>query len=227
MNKTDKKITAIIEENERAGGERIMATFYFVRHGKTELNVLNCFQGSGIDSPLLPEGIEQAGQLGRHLSQVAFEAVAVSTQKRAMDTATFVLAENLHLDGLSVSYHDGLREIGFGEKEGIVVDLENEQTQLLRTRPDLYDPTEFSGETYDELVARSIPVIDRLAEEHPKGNVLVVAHGVLLIVLINYLTGKEKKDWRQNSPLENTSLTVLNKHADSWELERFNDISYQ
>ncbi|MBL1224913.1 histidine phosphatase family protein [Enterococcus sp. BWR-S5] len=204
-----------------------MTTFYFVRHGKTELNVLNSFQGGGIDSPLLAEGIEQAGQLGKYLSDVAFSAAAVSTQKRAMDTAAFVLAENAHLDGLTVRYHDGLREMGFGDKEGIVVDLENQQTQYLRTRPDLYDPTEFSGETYDELIDRIVPVINQLEAEHPNGKVLVVAHGVVLIVLINYLTGKEKQSWRENGPLENTSVTILDKAGDGYSLNVFNDISYQ
>lgn len=205
-----------------------MTTFYFVRHGKTELNVLNSFQGGGIDSPLLPEGIEQASQLGQHLSQVAFDAAAVSTQKRAMDTATFVLAENDHLDGLLVSYHDGLREMGFGEKEGIVVDLEDQQTQYLRTRPDLYDPTDFAGETYDELIERTVSIINKLESAYPDGKVLVVAHGVVLIVLINYLTGKEKREWRKNGPLENTSVTILDKaKAGGYELKLFNDISYQ
>ncbi|MBP1046538.1 histidine phosphatase family protein [Enterococcus sp. BWM-S5] len=204
-----------------------MTTFYFVRHGKTELNVLNSFQGGGIDSPLLPEGIQQAGKLGQHLSTIVFEAVAVSTQKRAMDTATFILAENLNLDGLSVNYHDGLRELGFGDKEGMVVDFDSQQTQYLRTRPDLYDPSGFSGETYDELIQRLIPIIDRLEAKHPEGNVLVVAHGVVLIVLINYMIGKEKSDWRTNGPLENTSLTILNKKDEAWRLETFNDISYQ
>lgn len=204
-----------------------MTTFYFVRHGKTELNVLNCFQGGSIDSPLLPEGIEQAGQLGQHLAQVAFDAVAVSTQKRAMDTATLVLAENDHLDGLSLSYHDGLREMGFGEKEGIVVDLDNQQTHYLRTRPDLYDPTDFAGETYDELIERTVSVINSLEAAYPEGNVLIVAHGVVLIVLINYLTGKEKRDWRKDGPLENTSVTILDKVEDGYELKLFNDISYQ
>lgn len=37
-----------------------MTTFYCVRHGKTEFNLNKTFQGGLADSPLLPEGIENA-----------------------------------------------------------------------------------------------------------------------------------------------------------------------
>ncbi|MGC6768713.1 histidine phosphatase family protein [Enterococcus sp. LJL128] len=204
-----------------------MTTFYFVRHGKTELNIADSFQGSGADSPLLQEGIEQAGKLGKHLAGIAFDQVVVSTQKRAMDTANYILTENHHLNGMTLQYHDGLREIGFGEKEAMKVDFMNQQTKYLRERPDLYDPSGFGGETYDELVARGSAVISELEERHPEGKVLVVAHGVLLIVLINYLSGQEKRNWRKNGPLENTSLTILHKEGKHYTVDTFNDISYQ
>ncbi|MFD1901666.1 histidine phosphatase family protein [Enterococcus termitis] len=169
-----------------------MTTFYLVRHGKTELNLSLRFQGGEIDSPLLPIGIEQAIQAGRYLSDVRFDAVAVSTQKRAMDTANYILKENNHLDGLTVRYQDKLREIKFGKREGAEIDHTDEQTAYLRQLPDLYDPTAFGGETIDSLVSRSTETIEKLSEEFPEGTILIVAHGVLLITLINSLIGKEK-----------------------------------
>ncbi|WP_086315714.1 histidine phosphatase family protein [Candidatus Enterococcus palustris] len=206
-----------------------MTTFYFVRHGKTELNLSLRFQGGEIDSPLLPIGIEQAIQAGRYLCDISFDMAAISTQKRAMDTANYILKENNYLDGLTVQYHDNLREIRFGEREGAEIDQTDEQTNHLRKRPDLYDPAAFGGETIDSLVARSTQVIERISKQYPDGKVLIVAHGVLLITLINSLVGKEKSKWREGGPLANTSITILEKANDQskYMIRAFNDISYQ
>lgn len=203
-----------------------MTTFYFVRHGKTELNLSLRFQGGEIDSPLLPIGIEQAIQAGRYLSDVRFDLAAVSTQKRAMDTANYILKENKYLDGLTIRYQDKLREIKFGKREGAEIDHTDEQTSYLRQRPDLYDPSSFGGETIDSLVSRSTETIEKLSEEFPDGTILIVAHGVLLITLINSLIGKPKANWREGGPLANTSITIIEK-TDQYHLRTFNDISYQ
>ncbi|MBO0441346.1 histidine phosphatase family protein [Candidatus Enterococcus ikei] len=206
-----------------------MTTFYFVRHGKTELNLSLRFQGGEIDSPLLPVGVEQAIQAGRYLSDVRFDVVSVSTQKRAMDTANYLLKENNFLDGLTVQYHDSLREIKFGKREGVEIDHTDEQTDHLRNRPDLYDPTAFEGETIDSLVARSTKTIEKLSEAYPDGKVLIVAHGVLLITLINALVGKEKSKWREGGPLANTSISILENDQNNkiYTIKSFNDSSYQ
>lgn len=210
------------------GGNQ-MTTFYFVRHGKTELNLSLRFQGGEIDSPLLPIGIEQAIQAGRYLSDIAFDMVAVSTQKRAMDTANYILKENNHLDSLTLHYYDSLREIKFGKREGMEIDHTDEQTSYLRNRPDLYDPSVFGGETIDDLVARSTKTIEKISEDYPDGKVLIVAHGVLLITLINALAGKEKSKWREGGPLANTSISILEKNQGQpvYTITSFNDISYQ
>lgn len=206
-----------------------MTTFYFVRHGKTELNLGLRFQGGDIDSPLLPIGIEQAIQAGRYLSNRSFDVVAVSTQKRAMDTANYILKENNFLDGLTVQYHDSLREIKFGKREGVEINHMDEQTAHLRQRPDLYDPTTFGGETIDSLVSRSTQTIEKLSKDFPDGNVLIIAHGVLLITLINSLIGKEKAKWREGGPLANTSITILENenNQERFTIRSFNDVSYQ
>lgn len=206
-----------------------MTTFYFVRHGKTELNLSLRFQGGDIDSPLLPIGIEQAIQAGRYLCDRSFDVAAVSTQKRAMDTANYILKENNFLDGLTVQYQDSLREIKFGKREGTEIDPTDEQTDHLRQRPDLYDPTTFGGETIASLVSRSAQTIEKLSQDYPDGNVLIVAHGVLLITLINALIGKEKAKWREGGPLANTSITILEKETNQehYTIKSFNDVSYQ
>jgi len=206
-----------------------MTTFYLVRHGKTELNLDLRFQGGEIDSPLLTVGIEQAIQAGKYLADVSFDHVAISTQKRAIDTANYMIKENHYLDGLNVQYYDSLRELKFGEREGIIIDKEDEQTSYLRHQLDLYDPSSFKGETIDSLAQRSDQVIMDLCEKYPEGKILLVAHGVLLITLINRLNGEEKAQWRKGGPLSNTSITILEKKNNqaSVDLKVFNDTTYQ
>lgn len=205
-----------------------MTTFYLVRHGKTNLNLASCFQGGSSDSPLLPLGIEQAIQAGKHLSSIHFDFVAVSTQKRAIDTANYIIKENNHLDGLTVRYYDGLRELKFGEREGTEIDLSDEQTNYLRTKPHLYDPTLFGGETLDQLAKRTDVVIEQLCKKYPKGTILVVAHGVVLITLINRLNGKDKSRWREGGPLDNTSISIVEQNLleGRFIIKKFNDSSY-
>ena len=146
-----------------------------------------------------------------------------------MDTANYIPKGNNFLDCLTVQYHDSLKEIKFGKREGVEIDHTDEQTNHLRQRPDLYDPTAFGGETMDSLVTRSTRTIEKLSEEYPDGKVLIVAHGVVLITLINSLLGKDKAKWREGGPLANTSITILEKETDqnNYTIKSFNDISYQ
>lgn len=206
-----------------------MTTFYLVRHGKTELNIAERFQGGSIDSPLVEEGIQQAQQAGKYLAEIAFDFVAVSTQKRAVHTANYIVGENNFLHGTTLSYFDGLREISFGEREGIKIDRLDEQTNYLRTNPALYDPSGFNGEELNDAVERASKVLDEISNAHPDGTILIVAHGALLIILMNYLLGKDKSKWREGGPLENTSISILEResHTANYKLKSLNDISYQ
>lgn len=206
-----------------------MTTFYFIRHGKTELNVQLKFQGGEIDSPLLGQSIDQATQTGKYLSDCKFDFVAISTQKRAIDTANYILGENKYLAGLTTRYYDELREINFGIREGTNIDDLDEQTTYLKYQPHLYNPTYFHGETIDHLVLRGKKVIEEMSQMYPEGTILVVSHGVLLITLINALVGKEKKYFREGGPLENTSVTIVQKSIpnNQYTIKKFNAIHYQ
>lgn len=206
-----------------------MTTFYLVRHGKTELNLEERFQGGSIDSPLVAEGILQAQQAGKHLSKIAFDLVAVSTQKRAVHTANYILGESDCLHGVTLKYYNGLREISFGEREGAKINHLDEQTNYLRTNPALYNPSSFKGEELHDAVKRASAVLEEISQEHPEGKILVVSHGALLIILMNYLIGKEQSKWREGGPLENTSISILEKEkaTASYILKSLNDVSYQ
>ncbi|AQP53223.1 hypothetical protein CBF34_07965 [Vagococcus penaei] len=192
-----------------------MTTFYCVRHGKTEFNRDEIFQGGLVDSPLLPEGIEGATLAGKALKSISFDQVVVSPQKRAQDTALAII--NQHSEPLTINTLEHLREMTFGEWDGKKqADYENHpQFISLVNAPNLYDPSEFGGETYEALIDRTTNVFRTLATDYPDDTILVVAHGLTLLASLHSLTGGKVADIRKNGFLDNTSITVMEHNIDT------------
>ena len=59
---------------------------YIVRHGQTEWNVLEKFQGQ-MNSPLTEKGIEKVKKTAKELEDVKFDAVYASQMGRTVETA--------------------------------------------------------------------------------------------------------------------------------------------
>ena len=93
-----------------------MTRFYIVRHGKTLFNKKGLYQG-WCDSPLQPEGIQQAKEIGAKLMDKSFSLALSSTSERAMDTMHYIIANR----PIPYKYEKGLREVFFGKKEGCLL----------------------------------------------------------------------------------------------------------
>ncbi|MEG0284744.1 MULTISPECIES: histidine phosphatase family protein [Vagococcus] len=196
-----------------------MTTFYCVRHGKTEFNLNRVFQGGLADSPLLPEGIENAKKVGTYLSDVDFNACFVSPQKRAQDTAKNIL---LGLNNkLEITTINDLREMEFGIWDGKPEEDYHhlEEFQNLVHRPHLYDPSICGGESFEELINRSKSVFNQISNDYPDGNILVVSHGLTLQSLLKHLDGSSIEDIRSGRLLDNTSITVIKSKENTTDYE--------
>src|SRR3712207_60043 len=157
---------------------------YLIRHGKTVWNLEGRLQGSG-DSPLVEEGIEGAKKTGEALKNVKFSAAYSSMQKRAQDTANYILVQNNEKD-IPHFHHFGLNEFDFGRWEGQKsVDLySNDEYWVMKKTPAEYRAETNGGETYEELYNRAFKVFNQIAKLHKDDeNVLIVAHGMTLTVL--------------------------------------------
>lgn len=189
-----------------------MTTFYFVRHGKTEINAEGRFNGGTVDSPLVPSGVAATQKIAEHLKNVSFDLALASPQQRAQTTAEIILAENEQAPQLTIV--EELRELRLGDWDGQPIDQikANYPQELIyyRTRPDLFDAQRFHAEDYQTLITRSMQVIETTAKNQPEGNVLVVTHGILLIVLLNTLKGLPLAKIREGGIVDNSSLTILN-----------------
>jgi len=150
----------------------VPTTIVMIRHGETEWNRENRFQGHA-DPPLNEAGRVQAQQLAEELAGETFEAAYASPLERAHETAR-ILAARLDLD---VRPSDALCEVDVGSWSGLT------RTEVEARFPDGYSRwLEYGhgwddGETYDELGARVVAGLRRIAVAHPDGQVLTVTHG--------------------------------------------------
>ena len=86
-----------------------MIKLYLVRHGETDGNSQQWFQGAS-DVPLNATGIEQARRLSRFMKDIHFDAIYTSTLSRAYTTAKIIAEPHQ----LPVQQYPELREISFG-----------------------------------------------------------------------------------------------------------------
>lgn len=205
-----------------------MTIFYCVRHGKTEFNQKRIFQGGLVDSPLLPEGVENAKKAGNYLKNTTFDYAFCSPQKRAFDTASNLISQLT--SPVELTTIKDLREMEFGSWDGKPEENYHEfkEFQHLIDAPHLYDPSSFNGETFQELVDRGLAVFNSLSEQYPDKTILIVSHGLTLQTILKYLDGSPLSEIRKGRLLDNTSLTIIESNPvnKTYDLVKWNDTSY-
>jgi probable phosphoglycerate mutase len=150
----------------------VPTTIVMVRHGETDWNRENRFQGHA-NTQLNETGREQARMLALELAGETFRAAYSSPLLRAHETA-LILAGRLDLE---VEPADELMEVDVGSWSGLT------RTDIEARFPDGFNRwLEYGhgwddGESYEELGERVISGLLRIAARHPDGNVLAVTHG--------------------------------------------------
>ena len=150
-----------------------MTTIYLARHGESDWNAANRFQGHS-DRPLTPLGQRQAEALATELATVStLSAVYSSPLRRALDTAAVVAART----GLEPVAVGELREVDVGSWMGLSrADVEARFPDGFRRWLDGGDGWE-DGESYADMSARVLAAILQIGQAHAEDEVLVVSHG--------------------------------------------------
>lgn len=171
-----------------------------IRHGQTEWSRTGRHTGR-TDLPLLPEGEEQARQLGPKLAGWTFATVLTSPLARARETARLA-----GLGTLAVVDPD-LAEWDYGSYEGLTT------PEIRQDRPgwDLFADGAPEGENADQVGIRADRVIDRIRSA--PGDVACVAHGHLLRVLAVRWIGLDPSQARCFT-LEPASIGLLDWERD-------------
>lgn len=163
-----------------------MPKLYITRHGQTKWNEEKRLQGSK-DSMLTQLGVQQAMWLSNALVDVEFEAIYTSPLDRAKTTAEIIRADRT----LELQIEPDLRECSFGIWEGWKIDEISEkfpdESNFFWNEPENYES--INGENFDEVKDRVLKTIYRIAENN-EGNVLVVAHGIVVKILMNHFMDK-------------------------------------
>lgn len=180
-----------------------------IRHGQTEWNALEKYQGQ-TDIDLNEVGREQAEKLAvywrEHKPEV--EAIYCSDLSRSRETAV-IIGRALQLKPIM---DRRFREINFGNWEGLTYREVNEQYP--RELDDWLHHTLqvrlSGGEAVDDVVARSMEGVRDIAARH-QGTVIVVSHGGLIKILLNHLQAPYGK-WK--TYLASGSMTILDCRED-------------
>jgi probable phosphoglycerate mutase len=151
-----------------------MKRLYFIRHGESEFNKANVWNGSS-DTPLTKKGHEQAKQAGRKAEQegLAFDIIITSPLERAHETAKHVAtATGVPHDQIII--YDHFVERDFGKLEG--------RKDLVATTKYFLDESDIDSyenvERLADLQKRADKVLADL-QSLPHDTILIVGHGAI------------------------------------------------
>jgi alpha-ribazole phosphatase len=194
---------------------------YLVRHGRTASNRDQVVMGR-LDVPLDDEGRAQATRLRPVFGNIRIDRAFASPLSRARETADLLLTGR----GIAVEAVPGLAEQDYGDLEGKPY-REFVKQDPERARRFFLDPESAEipgGERFGDFAARVIGAYERAVHtpEREK-NLLVVAHGGSIRVLVAHLLGLPLGPSFFRLWLDNASVTVIDEFAPGYAvLMRFN-----
>lgn len=151
-------------------------TFYIVRHGETDWNIVQRIQGH-TDNDINKTGEMQAAKAAHDLDDVHIDMVYSSDLLRARRTAEIIAAEKK----LTVHTTQALRERNYGKFEGKLFAEVDEFYRLLLRAADAKESEklwkEHRVESNDIMIARIITFIREVAIANPGKTALLVSHG--------------------------------------------------
>jgi broad specificity phosphatase PhoE len=195
------------------------------RHGRTEWNVENRFQGQA-DIPLDSVGVAQAERTASMLAGYAPSALYSSDLSRAYHTAGALAA----ITGLDIKTDKRLREINVGSWEGLLgreVDAASpELARRLRAGEDVRrSPT---GESPSEVGERMAEALTEIADAvDDRSTVVVATHGLSGRVGACRFVGLPFESWRLMGGLSNCAWVSIDRHRSGvyWRIEAYNALA--
>lgn len=197
---------------------------FLIRHGATTLSAEDRFAGA-TDIELSDEGRWQAKALAVRLADDQISAVYCSPMKRTIETATLVGTPH----DLTPIQRDGLREINHGRWESMrrseVEAQFPEEYAAWEEDPFTYMP--LGGESGLNVMARALPVMRDIVQNHAGENVAVISHKATIRLIISSLLGFDPRGYRDRLDQAPACLNVLDfKDPVRVRLMLFNDISH-
>jgi len=188
------------------GMEPTTTTIFLVRHGETTWNVERRLQGHS-NSNLTETGRRQALTAGEALGDTSIAAAFTSPSGRAVETAKGIIGSR----DISLTPHEGLREIGLGPLEGLPIE-EAEKRHPKACRDFWEAPHDFDlpgAERFSQVQERVLATIDRLFRSHDGQTLLLVSHAIAIKTALAFFLEKELCDLGDIRLPENGRILTL------------------
>lgn len=199
-----------------------LTTLILVRHGRTALTESHKISGGDGDDPDLSSAgrsdaeaaasvIQQLGRDGRWKHIPPVSAVVASPMNRTRQTAEAIAAPL----GIAISLNENLREIGFGDWDGLTNEQVAEETpEALAAWQGSYTVAPPNGESLRDFDQRINRARQQIVKEFSGKTVVVVAHVMPVRGFIKWaLDAGESAYWRpQVAPC---SITIIRVWGDS------------
>jgi probable phosphomutase (TIGR03848 family) len=161
-----------------------VATLLLVRHGRTDAAGKR-LTGWAPGVHLNEDGRRQAERLVERLDGIRVDAIYSSPLERCRETA----APLAKARRLSVHVRRSLIETGYGDWTGRSI-AQVRKTKLWRTVEQVPSAIRFpGGESLLEVQARAVAEVNRIAQDHRKGIVVVVSHADPIRLVIAQVAG--------------------------------------
>ena len=189
------------------------------RHGQTDWNVAGRLQGQ-TDTPLNAAGRAQAAEMAARLAVLGPVRIVSSDLQRASVTA----AALGRIVDLPVETDERLREVAFGEREGMtryeIARSYPEAEGRFRRGEEIVSP---GGESHAEAAVRFSRALEEIAEGMGEDEtVVVVAHGAVIRVGICAFIGLPEEHWRSFGGFSNGCWAVLQEGFARWQVTEWN-----
>jgi alpha-ribazole phosphatase len=179
---------------------------YMVRHGQTAASRENRFTGTS-DPPLTTIGEAMADAFAQRYASLKWDAIYTSPLLRTRQTADALAGRT----GVAPVVEDGLKEMGYGEWEGL------RQDEVKQRWPEAFEYWADDvasrgtpgGETAFQVAARAMKVVEAIRTRHQAGNVLLVSHKATLRIITCALLGLDVRLFRERIAQPVGALTMF------------------
>ncbi len=194
-----------------------------VRHGESEWNRIHRYQGQ-LDAPLSDLGLRQAEALAQRLRDEPIDCMYTSPLQRAAHTTKAIA--RWHAD-VPLRTDNALLEIHHGEWQGKFVDeiMAKYADGLQEWRQHPMRSQMPGGESFSNVLKRTLDFKERLLLEHANQSVLVSTHDVVIKILVADALGMNM-DRINCIWLTNASITVIEYGPDLPYLVNLSDASH-
>lgn len=202
-----------------------MTKFLFLRHGESKTNNSGKFCGQ-IDSDLTDVGLEQAQDVAKYIVKhhndidAIFSSDLIRVVKTVEPTAKML--------GKEIVLNKDLREINVGNWAGKTPDEIRELTPNLYERYRRGDTSVKLGdaESFDDVHARALAVVNQIARDYDGKKVLVGAHGGVIRMLCKNWLNVSDVVMRTKYCIANASLTEVDYDGKDARVVSVNNMSY-